>query len=199
MSSELEGLRDRLQKIERVSDMLCTAHAGLRDKYARWALSLDVIILASSTWLVALVFVEPRVNATLTPFGFDPQIWIGTLGILTFFLTVLQMKTDWNGKSDAHRLSLSMHARIKRECGHILSSGAGPTVEECQRLFDRYDLVNEVAVHVPEKEFLRQKKRHKTKIAISRHLDSHPAASILLTRFRLWYRDNFGSQRGQNS
>ena len=199
MTSEIEGLRDRLQKIERVSDMLCSAHAGLRDKYARWALWLDVIVLASSTWLVGLVFVEPRINATLTPFGLAPQIWIGILGIITFFLTILQMKTDWNGKSDAHRLSLSMHARIKRECGHLLSSGRGPTVEECQRLFDRYDLVNEVAAHVPEKEFLRQKKRHKTKIAISRHLDSHPAASILLTRFRLWYRDNFGSQRGQNS
>jgi hypothetical protein len=192
----MESFQDRIQKIERVSDMLCTAHAGLGDKYARWALWLDIIILGSSTWLVALVFVEPRINVILTPLGLDPQIWIGTLGILTFFLTVLGMKTDWNGKSDAHHLSLSMYARIKRECGHLLSSGAGPT--EYQRLFDRYDLVNEVAAHVPEQEFLRQKKRHKTKIVISKHLDSHPGASILLTRFRLWYRDNFGSQRGQN-
>lgn len=199
MSSELESLQDRVLKIERVSDMLCSAHAGLRDKYARWSLGLDLIILASSTWLVALVFVEPRINATLTPFGLDPQIWIGTLGIVTFFLTLLQMKTDWSGKSDAHRHSLSMRARIKRECDHILSSGRAPGLEEYQRLFDRYDLVNEVASHVPENEFLRQKKRHETKIAISRHLDSHPAASIVLTRLRLWYRDNFGSQGEQNS
>ena len=197
MSTETDSLRDRVQGIERVSDMLCTAHAGLRDKYARRALWLDLIILASSTWLVALVFVEPRINVILTPFSLDPQIWIGALAVLTFFLTVLEMKTDWNGKSDAHRLSLSMRARIKSECGHLLSRGAGPTVAEYQRLLDRYDLVNEVAAQVPEQEFLRQKKRHKTKVAMSKHLDSHPGASILLTRLRLWCRDNFECQRGQ--
>jgi hypothetical protein len=179
--------------------MLCTAHAGLRDQYNRRALALDLIILALSTWLVALVFVEPRINASLTPLGLDPQIWIGVLGVLTFFSTVLQMKTDWKAKSDTHSLSLSMYAEIKRECGYLLAAGQELSRTECQRLFDRYDMATEVAAKVPEKEFLRQKRRHKMKVAISRHLDTHPAASILLTRFRLWYRDNFRSQGGQDS
>jgi len=196
MTSEAQGLRNELENIRRVSDMLCTAHAGLRDAYARKALWSDITILALSTWLVALVFVEPKINASLTPLDLDPQIWIGVLGILTFFLTVLQMKADWNGKSDAHRLSLSMYAEIKRECGYILAPEQELTKEQFQRVFDRYNMVTKIAREVPEGQFLRQKQRHKIKVAISRHLDTHPAASILLTRFRLWYRDNFESRRG---
>ncbi|MEA3099919.1 MAG: hypothetical protein QOF74_4159, partial [Caballeronia mineralivorans] len=57
--------------------MLCTAHAGLRDRYTRRALILDLSIMGTSTWLVALAFVEPRLNVSLTPFHLDSQIWVG--------------------------------------------------------------------------------------------------------------------------
>jgi hypothetical protein len=38
---------------------------------------------------------------------------------------------------------------------------------------------------------LPQKRRHKIKVALSKHLDAHPSASLLLTRLRFWFRDNF--------
>ena len=74
MSQATCDFRGELERIRTVSDMLCTAHAGLRDRYARRALWLDLAILGLSTWLVALVFVEPRINLSLTPFGLDPQL-----------------------------------------------------------------------------------------------------------------------------
>src|ERR1700674_2305997 len=40
-------MRAELERIRRVSDMLCTAHAGLRDHYARLALTIDIAILGS--------------------------------------------------------------------------------------------------------------------------------------------------------
>src|SRR3979409_723189 len=86
-----------LQRIRRVSDMLCTAHAGLRDRFSRLALFLDLSLLGLSTWLVALAFVEPRIGVSLTPFGMDTQIWGGLLATFTFFLTIVQLKTDWKG------------------------------------------------------------------------------------------------------
>jgi hypothetical protein len=92
-----------------------------------------------------------------------------------------------------------MYAEIKRECGYLLAPGQELTNEGCQRVFDRYDMVTKIAKEIPEGEFLRQKQRHKIKIAVSRHLDTHPSASIVLTRLRLWYRDNFRSQGGQGS
>ena len=75
------GTKEELQRIRRVSDMLCTAHAGLRDRYSRLALFLDLSVLGLSTWLVALAFVEPRIGVSLTPFGIDSQIWGGLLAV----------------------------------------------------------------------------------------------------------------------
>jgi hypothetical protein len=68
-----------------VSDSLCTAHAVLRDRFTRRALVLDIVILGSSIWLVAVAFVESNVASKLTPFDWDPQIWIGALATATFF------------------------------------------------------------------------------------------------------------------
>jgi hypothetical protein len=121
--SEGRGLCDELGRIRQVSDTLCTGHAGLRDRFARRALVLDVSILALSTWLVALAFVEPRLNVSLTPFGLDSQIWVGLLAVGTFFLTIIQIKTDWKGQSDAHKRTLDIYAEVKREAGYLLATG----------------------------------------------------------------------------
>lgn len=186
-----------LARIKRVSDLLCTAHAALQEKYSRRALIAELITLAASTWLAALVFVEPRINLHLTPSGFDPQVWIGLLSTATFFLTILQMRTDWRGRADAHSRSLAMYAEVKRECGYLLASGVATSQTECQRLLARYDMATDFGTKVPENAFLRYKKRHLTKVAISKHLDAHPGTSTLLFRWRLWKRDNFRGEWDQ--
>lgn len=192
MSITARDFRQELERIRNVSDMLCTGHAGLRERYARLASVLALAILASSTWIVALVFVEPRINLSLTPFGLDPQLWVGLIAVATFFLTIVQVKTDWKGRSEVHRRSFAMYAEVKRECGYLLASEDQIVPEQCERLLARYDMATEIGAEVPEKEFLKQKRRHKLKVALSRHLDDHPAASILLTKIRFFFRDNFG-------
>ena len=187
--------REELERIKRVSDMLCTAHAGLQEKYTRRALAAELVTLASSTWLVALVFVEPRINFHLTPPGFDPQVWVGVLSTSTFFLTILQIRADWRGRADGYARSLAMYAEVKRECGYLLASGAAIVQVDCQRLLTRYDMATDVGTKIPESVFLRYKKRHLIKVAISKHLDSHPGTSILLLRWRLWFRGNWGKGR----
>lgn len=190
MSAE-DRFKGELERIRRVADMLCTGHAGLRDRYARMALVLDLSILGLSTWLGALAFVAPRLNVSLTPFGLDPQLWTGLLSVATLFLAIAQLKTDWKGRSDAHRRTLDIYAEVKREAGYLLAS---EELEEqtSRRVFARYDMASAVGVEMPERFFLREKRRHKMKVAVSRHLDTHPGASILLTRLRFWIRDNFG-------
>jgi len=195
MSDTPADFRPELERIKRVSDMLCTAHAGLQSKYTRRALIAELITLAASTWLVALVFVEPRINIHLTPKGFDPQVWIGFLSTATLFLTILQIRTDWRGKADAHCRSLAMYAEVKRECSYLLVSGAAIRQPECQRLLTRYDLATDIGIKVPDDAFLKYKKRHLTKVAISKHLDAHPGTSTLLFRWRLWKRDNWSITR----
>lgn len=191
MSAE-DAMKDELSRICRVSDMLCTGHAALRDRYAKFAFTLDVVTLGVSTWLVALAFVEPRVNMTLTPFGWDSQIWTGLLSTSVFFLTLIQIKTDWKGRSDAHKRTLDFYTEVKREAGYILSTGEYDR-DACRRIFSRYDMAASVGVPIPESTFLRQKQRHLVKISLSKALDDQPAASLIWLRVRLWFRDTFKS------
>ena len=186
-------MREELERIRRVSDMLCTGHASLRDRFARRALILDLSFLALSTWLVALTFVEPQISLRLTPFGLNSQIWVGALSVATFFLTLVQFKTNWKGRADAYARTLDIYAEVKREAGYLLAAG---DIDEmsCRRVLSRYDLASAVGVAIPESEFLPQKRRHKIKVALSKHLDGHPSASLLLTRLRFWLRDNLSGK-----
>ncbi len=183
-------LHAELTRVRRVADMLSSAHANLCQKFQRRALILDLGTLGVSTWLTAVVFVEPKIGVKLTPWNFDPQIWIGMLGISVFFLSVVQLRVDWKGRSDAHRRAFDLYAEVKRECGYLLASESVLTRENCQRVLSRYDMATEVGTVIPEAEFLIQKKKHLQKIAISRLLDDHPFASTLVVRLKLWWRDN---------
>lgn len=192
------GMREELERIRRVSDVLCTGHAGLRDRFTRRALILDLSFLALSSWLVALAFVEPQINVRLTPFGWNSQIWVGALSVATFFLTLVQFKTNWKGRADAHARTLDIYAEVKREAGYLLAAG---DIDEtsCRRVLSRYDLASAVGVAIPEREFLPQKRRHKIKVALSKHLDAHPSASLLLTRLRFWFRDNLSRKSNHDA
>jgi hypothetical protein len=86
-----------------------------------------------------------------------------------------------------------MFAGVHREVGYVLASGNELTREEYRRLQIRYDMATVSSVEIPERTFLPQKKRHLRKIAISRHLDSHPGSTLIIVKFKLWLRDNFSS------
>lgn len=191
MSKAPIASRDELDRIRRVSDLLCTAHATLRDRYSRRAFLLDIIILLSSAWLTALSFLDPRFNRWLVPFDFDPSLWIGLLGVITFGLTLVQFKTDWKGRSEAHKRSFGMYVEVKREASYLLSSPVDIPFRDFQRLAARYDMASDVGTGVPEKDFLRLKRAHKLKIEASRALDEKPGMSIAWYYVRAFYRDNF--------
>lgn len=186
-------LRGELQRIARVSDMMCTAHAGLRDRYRSWALWLDLAVVLPAAWLVSLAFVEARINVTLTPAGVEPQVWTGLLAVFVFGLSIVQLRVDWKGRADAHARAFEGFAEVKRDAGFLIASAPEITEQACRPIFARYGSAG--ITLVPETQFLRQKRRHLLKVAVSRHLDGHPAASPFLTRLRFWFRDNFTSSR----
>jgi len=190
--SEQVSIRDELVRVRQVADMLCTAHAVLRDRFTRRALAIDLSVLCLSTWLVALAFVEPAINARLTPPHFSPVLWGGLLSVCVcvFILTLVQLKTDWKGRADAHRRTLDLYAEVKREAGYTLASNEIDETDS-RRVLSRYDMASAVGIEVPESDFLRLKRRHRIKVAISRELDKAPYTSIRLLQLKLWIRENF--------
>jgi uncharacterized membrane protein (DUF485 family) len=185
-----EELRGEVERVRRVADMLTTAHANLCERFNRFALILDLSVLGLSTWLVAVAFVGPRLGVKLTPGQISPQVWSGFLGVGTFFLSLVQLRVDWKGRSDAHRRTFDLYAEVKRECGYLLASGVQLTHDKCGSVLSKYSMATDIGTPIPEREFLRQKKKHLQKIEISRMLDAHPSVSIIGARIRMWWRDN---------
>jgi hypothetical protein len=182
--------RNELERIRRVSDQLCTAHAVMRDRFKRRAFGLDLAILLLSAWLTALAFVDPRFHQWLVPLQIDARLWIGLIGVLTFCLTLVQLQTDWRRRSEAHGRSFSMYSEVKRKAGYLLASSEGIVAREFQRVADRYDMASDVGTGIPERDFLKLKRRHKLKVEISKLLDARPGASIALIKLQLILRDN---------
>jgi hypothetical protein len=174
--------RLELERIRKVSDMLCSGHSHLRDGFARKALLSEIVVLGCSTWLLALTFVDDATAVALAPFEVSPKIWLGVLGAATFFVTLVRMKADWKGRADAHGRTCEMYAEVHRECGYLLAKGDHIDLSECQRVIARYDMATDVGTGLPEREFLAAKRRHKMKIAISKHLDLYPGTPVVLAR-----------------
>ncbi|SDI90701.1 MULTISPECIES: hypothetical protein [Bradyrhizobium] len=190
--TETENARSsEIERIRRVADQLCTAHAALRDRFASRQSAIDIVVLLLSAWTASMGFVDPRLTPWLTPPHLDAQLWIGILGSITFGLALIQFKADWRGRSEAHKRSFTMYSEVKREAGYLLANLGKVSDRDFQRLADRYDMASDVGAGVPEKDFLKLKRRHKLKVAISRILDEKPGSSLWLIKLKLLLRDNY--------
>lgn len=191
MNSRRTYAREEFERIRRVSDMLCSGHAHLHDRYLRFAFFLDISILALSTWIVALAFIDPKFAPMVTPFKMDAQLWTGALGITAFFLSILQLRVDWKGVADCHKRSFDIYSEVKRLTSQLLGSEGDLDITQCDDIMSRYQMATIVGTSISEREFLIQKQHHQIKKVISKILDNRPSTSIPLLRCKLWLRDNF--------
>lgn len=191
MSDRALNIEDEIRSIGRRTDQACSIHAHLRDCFERQARWLDYSLIAVTTYLMGLSFVEPVIGLPLG-FGADTKFLVAVLSLVAFFLSIVQFKNDWKTKAQAHAASFQEHAAIKSDCRAVTAGTKPATGPELQRIRDRYDRIAEIGTHIPENQFVKGKARHLRKVYLSRYLDSHPAAWVWLIKFKLLLRDNFG-------
>jgi len=184
----------QIERMARVSDMLSTAHASLRDRYADRALFLDLLIMTLSLWLTAMAFVDPALGVRLSPSYFGKDLWLGILGVLTFLLSIVQMRVDWKGRADAHARALQAYAAITQECRALMARGEAST-DEIRLLSAKYEQTSGHNIAIPEARFLKLKKQHLLKIEVSRLLDTRPGLSPRLLLMKIWWRDNMCNRK----
>ena len=171
--------------------MMCTAHAGLRDRLKRFATIVDVATLIASVFLVAHTFVDISRLSKLAFLNIDYGIWLGILSATVFALTLVQMRVNWKAKAEGHARSFAIYSEVKRDVSRLLTQDA-LNEEVLAKVFSRYDLAGDIGNGIPESEFLKQKQRDRVKVFISDYLDRHPGASISLIRLKLFLQDTFG-------
>jgi hypothetical protein len=190
VGKDTSDYRGKITEVKRISDQSVSGHSWLADRFRRISLLVDTIVLASSLWLIAMVFVEPIIGENLTPPYFEKTIWLGLLALISFFLSLLQMLTGWKRKAEKHEQSAKVLASIKRDCSQLLSQEGPVPYLKAKIVFDKYDLVCSVIVAIPEKYFNIVKKKHLQKVEISKYLDQNSGVSIALFKIKVWFRDN---------
>jgi len=193
MTNQREELKNELQRIRRVSDMLISMHSILRDEYSRKSIAVDCTLFASSIILVALVFLDPALLGWLPLSATGSRILLGTFSLIVFFLSLVSFRVDWKSKSGLHKRAAEAYSRIKLECQELLMTLGTASDTEIQKLLVRYRDLGEICIAVPEASFLRLKKKHKMKVALSKYLDDNPGACLPLLKLKIWFADTFNT------
>jgi len=175
-------MKDEIFRVARVSDQLVSMHAYLRDRYARRAKTLDVVLIFISIWLAALSFAPSKVDQLFTPFAIDPAIWLSCLGVLIVCLAVLEHQVSWKELSASHAKAVVFYANIKQECRSLTADA--PAESECSRVIQAFRMASEVCVAIPEHLFLNLKRKHRQKVLISKLLDRNPNLNIFVLKVR---------------
>lgn len=183
--------REKLAEKGKIADMMCSAHANLRDRYSRRALRLDILLLVSSAFVAAHTFGTESIRATISPLGISYDLWLGIFGLLVFSASIVQFRVSWKEKAGAHARSFSVYSEVKHDIGRLLAAKT-PDPSRMEEVLARYALAAEAGAAIPEAEFLKQKQKHKLKVFVSKHLDANPGASVSLVKLKAFLRDNFG-------
>ena len=191
MTNQREELKNELQRIRRVSDMLISMHSVFRDEYTRKSIAVDCALFASSIILAALVFVDPALLGWLPLSAFGSRVLIGVFALVTFFLSLVTLRVDWKSKAELHKRAAEAYSHIKLECQELLITFNTASDTEIQKLLTRYRDLSEICVAVPEGSFLRLKNKHKLKVAFSKYLDDNPGACLPLLKLKIWFADTF--------
>jgi hypothetical protein len=165
-------------------------HSILATRYHRKAQILELSTLAVSTVLVALAFVDPQILSLLNIQPGIARVLIGVCSILVFFLSIVSLVVDWKGKSVEHREAFKTLIPLKSEWREMRSSFVDFDERSRIEFVRKSALILGTLVPIPDAQFNKLKGRHYKKVALSKLISAHPGSSIMLLRFRLWWRSN---------
>ncbi len=180
---------EKLEKIKDTADMMVSAHAFLKERYRLWSILSDVFLFSCTVLLCVVAFADQSLLVRFL--GSDFNIYVGIFAIVAFVYSFVASNLDWKVKAERHKSAFEKYLELKFECADILQRANKGENVAIERFMEKYQTSTPMIMSVPEKYFLRCKKHHKRKVAISKYLDQHPGTSICLFKLKLWFSDNF--------
>ncbi len=181
---------EELKQQAQVVDMMLTMHSILANRYHRRAQVLDILLVAVSTILVALTFLDPQILVHINTRPESARILIGLCSILVFLLSIIALIVDWKGKARQHLEAFKTLNPLKSEWRDLLAS-YNEYDDRYKAEFSRKSaLILGNLVPIPDSQFNRLKARHYRKVMLSKMISANSGSSIIVLRLRLWYRRN---------
>jgi hypothetical protein len=193
------SLTTELERRERISDMMLTMHAVLRDRYSRLATSFDIALVSAGTALCATTFLDPRILLLVGVSPDEARLVLGALSVIVFLLSLVGLRVDWKERSARHRDACKSLSDLKMKCREL--SLARPEIRRSEgpEFLRAAAFVTSELQPIPDSQFPSLKARHKLKLELSRLLDCHPGVPVWILRCRVrWVemRNLLGSEAG---
>lgn len=189
MSNGNSKFLEQLKRICRVSDMMVTAHASLRETFALLSLFSDISLFSCSLFLTVIVFADP--NFLIKHFGNNYSFWVGIFSIATFIFSFVAGLLDWKVLAERHKYAFETYMNLKFTAGDLINKVEKDEHADVERFLEKYYALTPTIISIPERAFLQCKRKHVIKVFISKYLDECPAVSITLLKIKIWVRDNF--------
>ncbi len=170
--------RNKFHELKRVASQNADMHSWEAARYGRWNQFLVSGGLVFSVFLLTLVLAsEDFVHRTI---NLMPDLYKWVLAILASFnfsLTLILMAWQPAQKAAQHKEAVTHYARAKHRIDLILRGEELITKEAAESFLDEY-LDKSDLPQIPNALFIKLKKRHLVKVAISKQLSSNPHRSI---------------------
>lgn len=177
--------REDIKRMRRVADQMVTAHAVLEQRYKTYSTLMDISLMASSFVLIVLSVASAFRDATEVLGAHVSLTTVTIIGsALVFVISVAEWRVQWKGKAARHGDARKEFSTIKSELGALLGQSDPLDQTEERRLLKEYQAVGARSPAIPDNKFLALKQIHLRKVYVSRLLDKHPFAPILLIRLR---------------
>lgn len=177
-----------LEKIKKKAQMQADIHGQLADYNRWWHNFLLYGTLLTSTFMLSLTFVSEEFIVRTTPLTSDGFKWLqAIIAVGNFFaglLLSIWRPSDYEAK---HRDAVRHYTHVLYEIRSIEERG-DITEKELKEIQNLY-LHNITIPPIPDKVFLKLKKRYLVKVTISKYLEEHPHAWIWWVKVRLWLRE----------
>jgi hypothetical protein len=186
---------EELRRMARVSDMLTSMHAMLRDRFALRAILLDASLMLGSAVLGVFALAG---FASLGAFSVNPdtaRVVMAVASCVIFVASVVAYKVEWKARADEHSRAYSAYGRFKLRCRESLVGAEQLSDDEFHGLVHAYASLGEAHAAVPDAQFVALKAAHERKVFLSRCLSQRPFVSARLLAWVMWWRHTCAAVR----
>lgn len=185
-----QDYKSQLRKIAGKIDQFTTAHSIMRDSLRRKSGIISGITLFSSAAVTFLAIASDNIKEALLPNAVNSDYLLSTLAFVILCGSLAELQFKWRDRAAEHAEAASSFARLKLLFSREAALGADETQQGYVGLKTAYDNVCDMAVKLPDRQFIKLKAAHRRKIELSKYIDEHPHGSIWLTKLKLKWRDD---------
>ena len=172
----------------RVLDQTLSMHAMLKERFAKRALALDIILLACSVIFCATTFTSNDVFNEMGLPAQKIQYVLRVVSVLAFFTSIVALRVNWKGKSARHKDAVQKLTSVLELFRKWRTEDGTWPKEHWTELHQAYWGAMANTVEIPQNQFVNLKAKYLQKVEISKMVSLTPGCPVLLLRITLFCR-----------